>query len=79
MSVIFSFKGYSTTWQIIDKISGASAALMSFFNFSTLYTNIPHNRLFKMLSELIHFDAKQINGDFITVNKYGAKWTTKGK
>lgn len=32
-----------------------------------------------MLSELIHFVAKQINGDFITVNKYGAKWTTKGK
>ena len=59
--------------KIIHKIKTNS---ISFFDFSTLYTNILQNKLFKVLCELINFCLKS-KKDYITIYKYATKWTTQ--
>ena len=49
-----------------------TAASISFFNFSTLRTNISHNKLSKVLCEITEFSFKANKGDFIIVDKYAA-------
>ena len=48
------------------------ATSFSSFIFSTLYTNISHNKLLKVLCELTDFCFKAKKGDYTTVDKYGA-------
>ena len=45
------------------------------FDFSTLYTNIPHNKLLKVLNELVDFCFKGGGKEFIQVKQFGAVWT----
>ena len=45
------------------------------FDFSTLYTNIPHNTLKDVIRELIDFRFQGGEKLFIGVTKFGAKWT----
>ena len=52
------------------------AKRISTFDFSTLYTNIPHNKLINVLNELIDFCFKGWENKHIAVTKYGAKWVT---
>lgn len=56
-----------------------TAASIPTFDFSFLYTILPHNNLFKLLCELIDFDFEANNGIFLTVNKCSTTWTTKDK
>lgn len=49
------------------------------FNFSTLCTNISHNKLSKVLCEIIEFCFKVNKTDFIIADKYGTKRPTQGK
>jgi len=59
---------------MLNKRSKASS--ISCFDFSTLYTKIPHNGLLKVMNELIDFCFKGGNKNYIMVNKYGAYWAT---
>ena len=46
------------------------------FDFSTLHTNTPHDKLFKVLLELVSLflvSKQKKEGDYITVDNYGAK------
>ena len=53
---------------------------MSTFDFSTLYTKIPHDKLINVLNELTDFCFRGGNNNFVAVNSYGARWTAvKGK
>ena len=48
--------------------------LVSTFDFSTLYTKLPHNKLLMVLNSLIHFCFDGGESKYITVNSYGARW-----
>ena len=50
------------------------AKCISTFDFSTLYTNIPHNKLINVLNQLIDFCFKGWEDKYIAVTKFGAKW-----
>ena len=50
------------------------ATYVSTFDFSTLYTKFPHNRLLMILNILIDFCFDGGESNFITVNSYGARW-----
>jgi hypothetical protein len=49
------------------------------YDFSTLYTAIPHDKLKTRMSELIIKSFNSNNWDFITVGKYKASWSKKIK
>ena len=55
------------------------ASSVSCFDFSTLYTKIPHSKLVKVLHELVDFCFKGGNAEFIAVNQYRAYWTNQKK
>ena len=44
------------------------------FDFSTLYTKIPHNLLLEALNEIIEFAFKGGTSDAVYVTKHGASW-----
>ena len=52
------------------------ARCVSTFDFSTLYTNIPHDKLIDVLNQLIDFCFKGWEDKHIAVTKFGAKWVT---
>ena len=65
----------------LNKINGKkSAKCISCFDFSTLYTNIPHDKLIERLNELIDFAFKGGNRNNICFNHNGsAYWGRKSK
>ena len=50
------------------------ATSVSNFNFSTLYTKLPHNKLLMVPNSLIDFCFDGGENKYITVNNYGARW-----
>ena len=59
----------------INKISKRKAArTVSTFDFSTLYTKIPHNKLISVLNNIIDFAFKGGTRDYISVSKSQAYW-----
>ena len=83
------FSGVKTFWTIqnntpvINSINSLNkrnkASSVSTFDFSTLYTNIPHDKLLSVLNELVEFCFKGSGRDFITVDNYCARWTNEPK
>ena len=80
------FSGVKTFWVIqnsqpvlntINKINDKkNAKNVSSFDFSTLYTNIPHTKLLEKLSGIIRFIFKGGTRSTISIDKYGiARWT----
>ena len=65
----------------MNKINGKkSAKRISCFDFSTLYTNIPHNKLLEKLNDLVDFAFKGGNRNNICFNFNGsAYWGRKSK
>ena len=65
---------------ILNKVSKLNktrrAKCISTFDFSTLYTNIPHNKLINVLNQLIDFCFKGWENKFIAITKFGARWVT---
>ena len=83
-----TFSGIKTFWVIknsrpvlnaLNRISNKkNAKTISSFDFSTLYTNIPHSKLFHELSAIIKFIFKGGSKMCISVDKQGiAHWTTR--
>ena len=55
-----------------------NAKCISTFDFSTLYTKLPHNKLVKELSEIIDFVYDYGSCKYIAISKSGnAYWSTK--
>ena len=48
-------------------------------DFSTLYIAIPHDKLVKVLYEIINLFFKKDDKQFITVVKHGARWINNEK
>ena len=87
------YKNYNRFWvienskPIIDKLekinSRRGAKDISTYDFSTLYTKLPHDDIIKNLSEIVDFAfsggnvKKDGNRKFLTVNGRSAYWTRK--
>ena len=79
------YKRYRKFWvvqnsdPIIKKLfkinSKKKAKNISTFDFSTLYTTLPHADLVKVLSDIIDFASKGGRKTFISVNKFSAYWS----
>ena len=78
------FTGVNTFWvvqknkPVIDAMNGLSkrrkTTSVSTFDFSTLYTKLPHNKLLMVLHSLIDFSFHRGESIYITDNNYGASW-----
>ena len=78
------FTGVNTFWvvqnnkPVIDAMNGLikrrKATSVSTFDFSTLYTKLPHDKLLMVLNSLIDFCFDGGESKFISVNNYGARW-----
>ena len=83
-------KNYNKFWvlqniepvlEIIKKINRKkSAKSIATYDFSTLYTKIPHNKLVNELHNLINFTFEGGDRNYIKINKWGkASWGKKSK
>ena len=80
------YSGVNSFWTVlnnepvinqINKLNERNKAeTITTFDFSTLYTKIPHNKLVKVLNELTDFCFDGGLGNYIIVDKFGAKWTS---
>ena len=84
----YYFSGVKTFWVIqnnslplecIKKINKRkNAKQISTFDFSTLYTKIPHDKLLDILHKVVDFVFKRGTRDYIIINKQGcASWSSK--
>ena len=65
-------KNNSLTLECIKKINKRkNAKQISTFDFSTVYTKIPHDKLFDILYKLVDFVFKGGTRDYIIINKQG--------
>ena len=81
------YSGIKTFWvvqnnePVINSIhrlnSRKKGRCMSTFDFSTLYTKIPHHKLITVLNELVDFCFQGGTKKKIAVTKFGAKWVSK--
>ena len=81
------FSGINSFWVIqnnkpvvrnIKKLNSRNKAhTVSTFDFSTLYTKIPHDKLVSVMDELIDFCFRGGTNQHIAVSKYGAHWVTR--
>ena len=79
------FSGVKSFWSVqnnqpvtdsIKTLNSRNKALsIAAYDFSILYTNIPHNKLKNLMRELIDFCFKGREKHFISVMKFGATWT----
>ena len=75
--------GINTFWvvrnnkPVIDAMNGLNkwrkATSVSIFDFSTLYTKLPHNKILMVLNSLIDFCFDGVESKYITFNNYGAR------
>ena len=83
-------KNYNKFWvlentePILDKIKSINrrkgAKSISTYDFSTLYTKLPHNKLINELHKLIDFVFEGGDRNYIKINKWGrASWGKKSK
>ena len=64
----------------IDNLNNCSkATFISCFDFSVFYTTISHDKLVKVLFEIIDFCFKEVDNQFITFRKYSARWVDNEK
>ena len=47
---------------------------ISYFDFSTLYTKIPHDKLISVLNSIVDFCFNGGECDYLAINDFGAKW-----
>ena len=80
------FSGVKTFWVISNNIPitetiknlnkrGLSKFIYT-YDFSTLYTKIPHDKLLFVLNSLVDFCFDGGTSDYIAVTNYGARWVT---
>ena len=57
--------------------SDTKAKNLGSYDFSTLYTSIPHNKLKSQISWVIEKAFKGMNKKYIKINKFCARWSNK--
>ena len=63
---------------VLKSISRKSAKCVSSFDFSTLYTKIPHDKLLDVLQKIVDFVFKGGTRNRLAINKFGtAYWVTQ--
>ena len=71
------------SFPIIEKLkiinTRKKAKNISTFDFSTLYTTLPHNLLIQVLTEIINFVFKGNTKTKIGFSEFSTYWTSKGK
>ena len=82
------FSGVKSYWIISNRspvlsnvqksINRKSAKCVSSFDFSTLYTKIPHDKLIDVLNSIIEFVFKGGTRNFISVSNFGKAYWMKG-
>ena len=80
----FFYSGVKTFWVIqnnkpvmdsINRINAKrKAKSISTFDFSTLYTKIPHNKLIKVMNEMVDFCFQGDSHKVLAVSKSGCRW-----
>ena len=80
------FSGVNSFWTVLNnepvikqmkKLNERKMAeTITTFDFSTLYTKIPHNKLLKVLNVITDFCFDGGIGKYICVNKFSASWVT---
>ena len=90
----YFYKNYNRFWVIentspvIDKLTQINAKRgakdVSTYDFSTLYTKLPHDDLIQNLNDVVDFafdggKKKKGNRKYLTVTKFSAYWTKKKK
>ena len=82
---IKNYSGYNLFW-IVDnslgvhkllKQSDTKAKNLATYDFSTLYTSIPHDKLKFQISWVIEKAFKGMNKKYIKINKFCARWSNK--
>ena len=83
------FTGANTFWvvqnnkPVIDAMNGLDkrrkATSVSTFDFPTLFTKLPHNKLLMVLNSSIDFCFDGAECKYITDNNYGARWVNNIK
>ncbi len=79
---IKTYTGFQLMWiiqnshELHDMLSKKGRNLAT-YDFSTLYTSIPHDKLKDKLKEVITRAFKGMNKKYITVSNYSAKWVNK--
>ena len=77
---VVQFQNNQPVIEAIEKINRrSSASSISTFDFSTLYTKIPHDKLLFVLNSLTDFCFNGGENNFIEVSSYGAKWVKEDK
>ena len=75
---VFTFWVVQNNKPVIDAMNGLikcrKATSVSTFDFSTLYTKLPHSKLLMVLNSLIGFCFDGGDSKYITVNSYGTRW-----
>ena len=84
----FFYSNYNKFWvvensfPIIEKLNKINtrkkAKSISTFDFSTLYTTLPHHLLIKVLTEIIEFVFKGSIRNKIGFSQFSIYWTSKG-
>ena len=79
---IKSYTGFNFMWIIQNSMElqdtlQKNGRNLTTYDFSTLYTSIPHDKLKEKLNELITRAFKGMNKKYIKVNKYQAIWVNK--
>ena len=79
------FSGVKNFWvvqnnrPVIDAMTKLNARKkaksISTFDFSTLYTKLPHDKLLNVLFKLIDFCFNGGGHKYVTISKYGARWS----
>ena len=80
-----NYSGYNLFW-IVDNSLGVHKLLQQCdtkaknavtYDFSTLYTSIPHNKLKNQMSWVVEKAFTGMNKQYIKINKFCARWSTK--
>ena len=81
--VIITSFGYCKIVTVLDSLNRINkkknAKSISTFDFSTLYTKIPHDKLIKELSEVIDFVFDAGNSKYIAISKNDKAYWSKTK
>ena len=80
-SSVKTFRVIKNNEKVIESINKLnkrnSAKSISTYDFSTLYTKIPHQKLLEVLNELVDFCFQGGTHEKVSINKSNARWVSK--
>ena len=79
---IRAYTGFNFMWIIQNSVElqdtlNSKGRNLATYDFSTLYTSIPHDKLKEHLNRIVTRAFKGMNKKYIVLSRYSAKWATK--